>query len=128
MKENRVLTAKSVGIWIRVSTEEQAQGDSPQHHEIRARGYAEAKGWTVCELYNLAGVSGKSVMDHHECRRMMDDIRAKRITGLIFSALFRLCRNKRELEDFAEFFRANEADMISIFPAQWDPKLGIHVT
>ena len=29
--------AKSVGIWIRVSTEDQAQGDSPEHHEKRAR-------------------------------------------------------------------------------------------
>ena len=28
---------KSVGIWIRVSTEDQAQGESPQHHEQRAR-------------------------------------------------------------------------------------------
>ena len=26
-------TAKAVGIWIRVSTEEQAVGDSPEHHE-----------------------------------------------------------------------------------------------
>ena len=31
-----------VGIWIRVSTEEQAQGDSPEHHERRARAYAES--------------------------------------------------------------------------------------
>lgn len=28
--------AKPIGIWIRVSTEDQAQGESPKHHEMRA--------------------------------------------------------------------------------------------
>ena len=28
---------KSVGIWIRVSTEDQAKGESPEHHERRAQ-------------------------------------------------------------------------------------------
>jgi len=35
---------KPVGIWVRVSTEEQAKGESPEHHEKRARFYAESKG------------------------------------------------------------------------------------
>jgi site-specific DNA recombinase len=39
--------AKPVGIWIRVSTEDQAKGESPEHHEKRARFYAESKG---CEI------------------------------------------------------------------------------
>ena len=46
-----------VGIWIRVSTDDQARGESPDHHERRARAYAEAKGWKVLELYDLSGVS-----------------------------------------------------------------------
>jgi len=106
--------AKAVGVWIRVSSDEQAQGDSPEHHLERGKAYAAARGWIVKEVYNLAGVSGKSVVAHAEAKRMMEDIRTKRITGLIFSKLARLSRNKRELEDFAEFFRAENADMISI--------------
>jgi site-specific DNA recombinase len=31
---------RHAGIWIRVSTEDQAQGDGPKHHETRARHYA----------------------------------------------------------------------------------------
>ena len=46
-------SAKTVGIWIRVSTEDQAKGDSPEHHERRARHYAEAKGWRIVETYRL---------------------------------------------------------------------------
>ena len=110
-------TRKVVGVWIRVSTEDQAQGESPEHHERRARLYAESKGWVVEELYDLSGVSGKSVMDHSETKRMMADVRAGRITGLIFSKLARLARNTRELLDLAEFFNDHDADLISLFEA-----------
>ena len=34
---------KTVGIWIRVSTEDQARGESPEHHEVRARHYADQR-------------------------------------------------------------------------------------
>jgi len=62
-----------VGIWIRVSTEEQAQGESPKNHEHRARMYAELKNWRVVERYDLSGVSGKAVLDHPEAKRMMQN-------------------------------------------------------
>src|SRR4051794_38217974 len=93
---------KIVGIWIRVSTEDQAKGDSPEHHEKRARAYAEAKSWEVITVYNLAGVSGKKVMQHSEAIRMLSDIKNGRISGLIFSKLARLARNTKELLEFAE--------------------------
>ncbi|HSY10063.1 MAG TPA: recombinase family protein, partial [Candidatus Dormibacteraeota bacterium] len=52
--------AKNVGIWIRVSSEDQAKGESPAHHLERAKAYAMARGWSVKEVYDLAGISGKS--------------------------------------------------------------------
>src|SRR6267154_6488531 len=113
MKDHSALT-KSVGIWIRVSTEDQAQGESPQHHEHRAREYAKFNRWQVKEVYDLAGVSGKTVMEHPEARRMLSDIRNGRITALIFSKLARLARNTRELLDFADIFRQHNADLISL--------------
>src|SRR3989449_8864655 len=105
---------KKVGIWIRVSTEDQAQGESPEHPLARARAYAAGKGWTVQEVYDLAGVSGKSVKDHPEAKRMLSDIRNRHITGLIFSKLARLARNTRELLDFADIFHDCGADLISL--------------
>jgi site-specific DNA recombinase len=105
---------KRVAIWIRVSTEDQARGESPEHHEHRARSYAEIRGWEVVTLYNLAGVSGKAVLAHPEARRMMEDVKAGRISGLIFSKIARLARNTRELLEFAEFFQAQGADLISL--------------
>jgi site-specific DNA recombinase len=105
---------KEVGIWIRVSTEDQAQGESPEHHEKRARYYAESKGWKVKEVYHLEAVSGKSVIEHPEAQRMIKDIKNGHITGLIFSKLARLARNTRELLDFADIFNKHEADLISL--------------
>jgi site-specific DNA recombinase len=105
---------KRVGIWIRVSTEDQAQGESPEHHEKRGRAYAEAKGWQVVETYRLEAVSGKAVMGHPEAQRMLADIRAGTISGLVFSKLARLARNTRELLEFSEIFRACGADLISL--------------
>ena len=92
---------KVVGIWIRVSTEDQARGESPEHHERRARAYAEARGWTVAEVFRLDAVSGKSVMGHPEAQRMLGLVRSGALTGLVFSKLARLARNTRELLDFA---------------------------
>src|SRR6266536_455634 len=106
--------SKYVGIWIRVSTEDQARGESPEHHERRARFYAESKDWKVKEVYHLEAVSGKSVKDHPETQRMLKDIKSGHITGLIFSKLARLARNTRELLDFADSFREHNADLISL--------------
>ena len=103
-----------MGIWIRVSTEDQARGESPDHHQRRARAYAEAKGWKVLELYDLSGVSGKTVMEHPEAKRMMRHVKEGRISALIFSKLARLARNTRELLDFADYFRDHEANLVSL--------------
>ena len=106
--------SKRVGIWIRVSTEDQAQGDSPKHHEHRARSYAEMKEWAVVEVYHLEAVSGKAVINHPEAQRMLADVKRGHITGLIFSKLARLARNTRELLEFADIFRQHNADLTSL--------------
>jgi len=116
MRENSTQnnSPKNVGIWIRVSSEDQAKGESPAHHLERAKAYAAPRGWTVKEVYDLAGISGKSVKEHPEARRMMEDIKRRHITGIIFSKLARLARNTKELLEFSEFFREHQADLISL--------------
>ena len=108
-------TNKRVGIWIRVSTEMQVKDESPEHHEQRARYYIQSEqGWQVVEVYRLEAVSGKSVIGHPEAKRMIADIRSGHITGLVFSKLARLARSTKELLEFAEIFRHEHADLISL--------------
>jgi len=114
MAKTSLESGKRVGIWIRVSTEDQALGESPEHHEKRARMYAESKDWAVVEVYHLEGVSGKAVSEHPEAKRMLADVASGNITGLVFSKLARLARNTRELLDFAEYFQREGADLISL--------------
>ena len=111
--QDHPVPAKPVGIWIRVSTEDQVKGESPEHHEYRARTYAESKGWRVLEVYRL-GLTGKSVAGYPETQQMLEHIRSGHITGLIFSKLARLARNTRELLDFADIFREHDADLVSL--------------
>ena len=106
--------SKRIGIWIRVSTADQAAGESPEHHERRARMYAESRDWSIVEVYHLEGVSGKSVREHPETERMLKDIASGHITGLIFSKLARLARNTKELLEFADQFREHGADLVSL--------------
>ena len=105
---------KQVGIWIRVSTEDQAKGESPEHHELRAKAYAQLKDWDIFTIYHLEAVSGKTVLNHPEAERMMKDIKSRKITGLIFSKIARLARNTRELLQIADIFREYNADLISL--------------
>jgi site-specific DNA recombinase len=113
-KKSPVPGHKNVGIWIRVSTEDQARGESPEHHEQRARAYADLQDWTVTEVYRLEAVSGKSVKDHPEAKRMLKDVRSGKIEALIFSKLARLARNTKELLEFAEIFEESGAGLISL--------------
>lgn len=105
---------KKVGIWIRVSSEDQKKGDSPEHHLFRARTYAKLHEYEVVEVYDLTGVSGKTVKDHSECQRMLKDIYHGHITGLIFSKIARFARNTIELLEFAKFFKEHNANLISL--------------
>ncbi len=107
-------TLRNVGIWVRVSSEDQAKGESPLIHEKRARFYAESKAWPVKTIYDLSGVSGKSVIEHPECIRMLEDVRSGKIKALIFSKLARLARNTKELLEFSDIFRQANCDLISL--------------
>jgi site-specific DNA recombinase len=104
----------NVGIWIRVSTDDQAKGESPKTHEARAKMYAELKNWTALEMYDLSGVSGKSIIDHPECKRMLSDVSTGKIEALIFSKLARLARNTRELLEISDHFQKHDASLVSL--------------
>ena len=106
--------SRAVGIWIRVSTDMQVEAESPEHHERRARMYAESRGWRVACVYRLEAVSGKSVRETEQAKEMMADVRAGKVEALIFSKLARLARNTKELLEFAEFFRSMGSDLVSL--------------
>jgi len=105
---------KKIGIWIRVSTQMQARGQSPENHLKDAKMYAKLKKYDVVTVYDLVGVSGANVVEHSEYMRMISDVKSKRITGLVFSKLSRLTRRTKHLLEIAEIFNQYDADLMSI--------------
>lgn len=104
-----------VGLFIRVSTLDQVNNtDSVETHIERGKLYAQSREWQVVEIYNLAGVSGKSTIKHQQTRKMFDDIRSGKIEGVIISSLSRLARNTSELLEYSKFFEEHNASLISI--------------
>lgn len=110
----KVSFPKRVGIWIRVSTEQQAQSDSPEHHECRAREYAQSRGWHVAEVYRLAGVSGAVSLDHAEAKRMLADVENGRIEALIASKFARIARDGVQFRLLYRRFKEAKATLISL--------------
>jgi site-specific DNA recombinase len=100
---------RQAGVFVRATNEREAKCQSEW-----ARRYAKIKDWHVAELYDLSGVSGKSVLEHPEAKRMLADIASGKITALIFSKLDRLGRNVRELWDIADYFQKHEAFLASL--------------
>src|SRR5258708_39678493 len=76
---------KCVGIWIRVSTDDQVRGESPEVHEKRARMYAEARDWKVRQVYRLDAGRGEDAMQHPEGQRVRAGHRSGRLPGLHFT-------------------------------------------
>lgn len=105
---------RRVGLWVRVSTEMQAQGDSPETHERRAREYAAGRGWDVATVYRLHGVSGAVSLAHPEAARMLADVESGRITALIASKFARIARDGIQFRLLHRRFRAAGADLISL--------------
>ena len=115
---SETLPQKRVGLWLRVSTQMQAEeSDSLEHHKVRGEGYAISKDWNIVETYCLEGVSGKAVLDHPEGKRMIADIKRGHISGLVFSKLARLARSTKELLEIAEIFQTHDASLVSLSEA-----------
>lgn len=81
---------RKVGIWVRVSTEQQVLDEAPEVHEFRARAYAESRGWDVHRVYRLDAVSGKTIINHPITKEMLKAVEDSEIEALVFSKTARL--------------------------------------
>ncbi|WP_299223122.1 recombinase family protein [uncultured Psychroserpens sp.] len=104
----------NVGIFVRVSVIDKKNKESPEIHEARARMFASSKGWNVSRVYVLPGVSGKTTLNQLETQKMLRDIKAGIIEGIIFSKLARLARNTEELLFYSKYFQEHNASLISL--------------
>ncbi|GGA32064.1 recombinase family protein [Psychrobacillus lasiicapitis] len=86
-----------VGIYIRVSTLEQAEeGYSVPAQKERLIAYCKAQGWDEYKLYVDEGISGKST-DRPKLQFLMDDVKTGKIKMILVYRLDRFTRSVRDL-------------------------------
>lgn len=93
------------GIYIRVSTEEQAKdGFSIAAQKEKLTKYAEVSDWFVFDYYIDNGISGKNIKDRPEMHRLLRDIELGNINNVLVYKLDRLTRSLMNLMELIQFF------------------------
>ena len=100
---------KIAGLYIRVSTEDQArEGFSLPEQEKRLRAMCEYKGYEIYKLYKDAGISAKD-MNRSAFEELLQDIREKKCNTIVVLKLDRLTRSVYDMEFIMKFLEENDA-------------------
>lgn len=95
---------KVAGIYIRVSTEDQArEGFSLGEQEEKLKQLCEYKDYKIYKVYKDAGISAKDMEHRPAFQQMLEDMRAGKINYIIAYKLDRVTRSVRDLEVLAEW-------------------------
>ena len=90
---------KLAGIYIRVSTEDQArEGFSLGEQEEKLRQLCKFKEYQIFKVYQDAGISAKDMEHRPGFQEMMDDMRKGKINYIVAYKLDRVTRSVRDLE------------------------------
>lgn len=93
-------------LYVRVSTEKQVlQGFSLEAQKENLANFALSQGWNIFDSYADEGISGKNVKDRPEVRRLIEDIKLKKIDVVVLYKFDRLTRDSRDTEDFIELIQ-----------------------
>ncbi|HIR59854.1 MAG TPA: recombinase family protein [Candidatus Onthousia excrementipullorum] len=101
---------KVVGIYIRVSTEDQArEGFSLPEQEKRLRAMCEYKGYEIYKVYKDAGISAKTGNKRPAFEELKEDIKNKKCNTIVVLKLDRLTRSVYDWENIMKFLEENNA-------------------
>ncbi len=90
---------KVAGIYIRVSTEDQArEGFSLGEQEEKLRALCKYKDYNIYKVYKDAGISAKDMAHRPAFQKMLEDMRAGKINYIVAYKLDRVTRSVRDLE------------------------------
>lgn len=98
--------ALNSAIYVRVSTERQVlQGYSLEAQKENLTNFALSQGWVIFDSYADEGISGKNVVDRPEVKRLIRDIKLKKIDVVVLYKFDRLTRDSRDTENFIELIQ-----------------------
>ena len=101
---------KVAGIYIRVSTEDQArEGFSLPEQEKRLRAMCEYKCYEIYKIYKDAGISAKTGNKRPAFEELKEDIKNKKCNTIVVLKLDRLTRSVYDWENIMKFLDENNA-------------------
>ena len=107
-------TKIKVGIYIRVSTEDQSRhGHSLDEQEDRLKKLCDYKEYEIYKIYKDAGVSAKNV-NRPSFQQMIEDMKSGKINKILVYKLDRLTRSIRDLENICTLFEEHKCSLESV--------------
>ena len=111
----KTTNALKTGIYVRVSTDEQAQeGFSVRGQTEKLKAYALLKEWDIYDIYVDEGISGKNIVDRPEINRLIDDINDGNVNNVLVFRVDRLTRSTKNLIELVELFESNDCTFNSL--------------
>lgn len=105
----------NAGIYVRVSTERQAQeGYSISAQKSNLTKFANQQGWNIYDIYADEGISGKNIEDRPDVKRLILDIKAKKIDVVILYKFDRLTRDMSDTEDIIKLIQQYNIQVYTI--------------
>ena len=102
------------GIYIRVSTDEQAKhGFSIRAQKEKLLNYANIKEWAIYDIYIDEGLSGKN-LERPQIQKLLSDIKVKEVNNVLVFKIDRLTRSTKDLIDLIELFQKYNCDFNSL--------------
>ncbi|MCL2165294.1 MAG: recombinase family protein [Oscillospiraceae bacterium] len=93
------------GIYLRVSTEEQAQeGYSIRAQEQKLKDFARIKDWSIFKIYADEGISGKNITERPAINEMIADIQSGLVKNVVVYKIDRLTRSTADLIYLVDLF------------------------
>ncbi|MCL2095562.1 MAG: recombinase family protein [Oscillospiraceae bacterium] len=97
--------AVKTGIYVRVSTEEQAQeGYSIRGQTEKLKSYSLLKDWIIHGIYSDEGISGKNIVERPAINRLIQDIKSGKVNNVLVFKVDRLTRSTKNLIELVELF------------------------
>lgn len=107
---------KNVGIYMRVSTEDQArEGFSLGEQKERLTKECEFKNYNIVDYYEDAGISAKTGNHRPEFERMLEDAKNGRIDTIYAVKLDRISRSIYDLEKIMKFCEENDIKIVCLY-------------
>jgi len=103
------------GIYVRVSTEEQAQeGFSIRAQEQKLKEFAKIKDWSIYKIYMDEGISGKNLVERPAMQELIADINKGFVKNVLVFKIDRLTRSTADLIYLIDLFNQQDCSFNSL--------------